>query len=182
MRVFVAVELAFASREAVGAVISTLRQHTAFSGMSVKWVETPNLHITLRFLGEVSAAELGQVGTAVEAPFRQPAFYVTLEASGLFPNRGGRGWSGLARARGVPSSARCTMRLPDASPDAALRPRNGHSTLTSRSGVRSDPRVRIGPGSASRSRRSRSTCRGGWSSELSCTRAVSGRAGRPITF
>ena len=88
MRVFVAVELASTSREAVGRCVASLGRLAAFSEASVKWVATSNLHITLRFLGEVPASGLARVGTAVESPFQQPAFYVTLDSCGLFPNRG----------------------------------------------------------------------------------------------
>ena len=88
MRIFIGVELASASREAIGTFVSSLRRHPAFSGTSVTWVPTSNLHITLRFLGEVPTSALGRVGTAVESPFRQPGFPVTLDACGLFPGRG----------------------------------------------------------------------------------------------
>ena len=88
MRVFVAVELAPTSQEAVGTFISSLRRHAAFSGASVKWVATSNLHITLRFLGEVPPNRLADVGAVVEAPFPQSPFGSTLDRCGLFPSRG----------------------------------------------------------------------------------------------
>lgn len=88
MRVFVAVDLAPTSREAVGAFVASLRRHAAFSGTSVKWVPPSNLHITLYFLGEVPASGLAQVGAVVESPFRQSAFHVTLDVCGMFPSRG----------------------------------------------------------------------------------------------
>ena len=88
MRVFVAVELAPTSREAIGAFVTSLRRHAAFSGTSVRWVPTSNFHITLRFLGEVPASGLAHVGAVVESPFRQCPFHVSLDACGLFPSRG----------------------------------------------------------------------------------------------
>jgi 2'-5' RNA ligase len=56
MRIFVAVELAPTSREAIGGFVFVLRRHTVFSAASVKWVSASNLHIT--FLGEVPASRL----------------------------------------------------------------------------------------------------------------------------
>ena len=88
MRVFVAVELAPTAQQAIGAFVTCLRRHAVFAGTSVKWVPTSNLHITLRFLGEVPASELAHVGAVVESPFCQSAFQVTVDAYGLFPSRG----------------------------------------------------------------------------------------------
>lgn len=88
MRVFSAVELAPSARRSVGRAISVLRRHAGFSGTSVRWVDSSNLHITVRFFGEMRAAELGQVAAVLAEPFPHTAFYVTLERYGLFPGRG----------------------------------------------------------------------------------------------
>ena len=58
MRIFIGVELASASREAIGTFVSSLRRSPASSGTSVTWVPTSNLHITLR-LGIIS--ESGEI-------------------------------------------------------------------------------------------------------------------------
>ncbi|MXY16797.1 MAG: hypothetical protein F4Y57_07320, partial [Acidobacteria bacterium] len=53
MRLFVAVDLDPPAREAVAGAIAALRRHPVIVSASVKWVEPRNLHLTLRFLGEV---------------------------------------------------------------------------------------------------------------------------------
>jgi len=89
MRVFVAIELSPTSREAVCRFVSSLlRRHTALSATSGTWVAASNLHVTLRFLGDLPASRLAQVGTVVETPFREPGFCVSVDRCGSFPTRG----------------------------------------------------------------------------------------------
>ncbi len=83
MRLFIAIELDDAVREELGRFIAELRR----GGGPVKWVEPKNLHLTLKFLGEIPdgrAAEAAQIlrdCAAGIAPFR-------LDAKGVggFPN------------------------------------------------------------------------------------------------
>lgn len=56
MRLFVAIELDAAVREELGRFISELRR----GGGPVKWVEPKNLHLTLKFLGEVPDERVGE--------------------------------------------------------------------------------------------------------------------------
>jgi 2'-5' RNA ligase len=133
MRVFVAVELAAASRQAVGTFISSLRGHAAFSSTSIKWVAPSNLHITLRFIGEVPTTELGQVGAVVESPFRQPAFHATLETCGLFPPRGAPRVLWLGAREGAAQLCalhdEATRRLEACGVAAPMRPFHPHATI-----------------------------------------------------
>ena len=83
MRLFVAVELDDAVRAEIGRFIADLRR----GGGPVKWVEPQNLHLTLKFLGEVPDARAGEAMQIVRdcatgvAPFRMEARGV-----GGFPN------------------------------------------------------------------------------------------------
>lgn len=53
----------------------------------VKWVEVHNLHLTLRFLGDVPARSIDRIGNALLlAALRHTAFSITLEGAGVFPN------------------------------------------------------------------------------------------------
>ncbi len=85
VRTFVAVEIAPAVRARAGELIQTL----AAAGADVKWVDPPNLHLTLQFLGEVAVAEIPQVceavgrGTAAVAPFE-----LEIRGAGAFPHPG----------------------------------------------------------------------------------------------
>ena len=146
MRVFVAVELAAASRQAVGSFISSLRGHAAFSSTSIKWVAPSNLHITLRFIGEVPTTELGQVAAVVESPFRQPAFYATLEKCGPFPPRGAPRvlWLGAreGEAQLCALHDEVTRRLERFGVAAPMRPFYPHATIGRMKGVgRADARL-----------------------------------------
>jgi 2'-5' RNA ligase len=85
VRTFVAVEIGAAIRARAGELIQTL----AAAGADVKWVEPPNLHLTLQFLGEVAVAEIPRVceavgrGTATAAPFE-----LEVRGAGAFPHPG----------------------------------------------------------------------------------------------
>lgn len=83
LRTFVAVEITGAIRARAGELITALGGTTA----DVKWVETHNLHLTLKFLGEVHEREIAQVCQAVArgAAEVQP-FELQVRGAGAFPN------------------------------------------------------------------------------------------------
>ena len=69
-------------RTSVGAEIERLRPLSR----AVAWVPTANLHLTLRFLGELSDVQLGLVEAAlVEAAAVTAPFALTLHGLGAFP-------------------------------------------------------------------------------------------------
>jgi RNA 2',3'-cyclic 3'-phosphodiesterase len=81
-RAFVAVLLDEAIRASVSDEIERLRPLSR----AVAWVPTPNLHLTLRFLGERSDAELEEVEAALlESAATTVPFGVTLHGLGAFP-------------------------------------------------------------------------------------------------
>ena len=81
-RAFVALLLDEAMRASVGAEIDRLRPLSR----AVAWVPAANLHLTLRFLGEVSDVQLGEVEAALgEAAAVTAPFALTLHGLGAFP-------------------------------------------------------------------------------------------------
>jgi 2'-5' RNA ligase len=81
-RAFVALLLDEAIRASVGAEIERLRPLSR----AVAWVPAANLHLTLRFLGEQSDEQLGEVEAAlVEAAAVTAPFALTLHGIGAFP-------------------------------------------------------------------------------------------------
>jgi RNA 2',3'-cyclic 3'-phosphodiesterase len=90
MRVFVAVELGEAVRERAArvsrALAAALEQGRDRRG--VAWVAPHNLHLTLRFLGEIDAAALEAVKGRLAPPFAAPPFEVALSGLGTFPSSG----------------------------------------------------------------------------------------------
>ncbi len=55
---------------------------------SVAWVAPQNLHLTLRFLGEIDASAAEAVKDRLVPPFATPAFEVGLSGLGTFPSMG----------------------------------------------------------------------------------------------
>ena len=88
MRLFVAVSLDPPARAAVAAAVEALRRHPVLGAAAVKWVETRNLHLTLRFLGEVEAAAAADVARVLAPASPLPAFPVGLGTFGIFPLHG----------------------------------------------------------------------------------------------
>ena len=82
IRSFVAILLDDAVREAVAAVIERLRPLCG----AVAWVPPQNLHVTLKFLGGQSEADLIAAAAALdEAAARSMPIEVTLRGIGAFP-------------------------------------------------------------------------------------------------
>ena len=87
MRLFVAVEIGSEVQREAARVIEELRQRTARSAPHAKvtWVNPGNLHITVRFIGHVEPDLGATITAALEPPFRQPTFDLTIEGTGTFP-------------------------------------------------------------------------------------------------
>ena len=83
LRTFIAVEVDSALRSALAEIQQQLRPYAP----DVKWVETENLHLTLKFLGDVDEAAMGDVVNAVErCAASSPAFVLNVVGCGAFPN------------------------------------------------------------------------------------------------
>lgn len=82
-RTFIAVELDPGLQEAAARLQERLRA----DGAQLRWVRPHNLHFTLRFLGEIPAAQLARACVAVrESAAKVPSFAVELGGLGAFPN------------------------------------------------------------------------------------------------
>ena len=83
MRAFLAVTLP----ADVQACLSRLQETLAESRADVKWVEPANLHVTLKFLDEISEAQRHEVEALVARIVHdQPPFLLGLTAPGAFPS------------------------------------------------------------------------------------------------
>lgn len=83
IRTFIAVEVDPAIRRATVELIDQLRKADA----NVKWVEPDNLHLTLKFLGDVAADDVAQVCDAVQKAVAEvPPFELEIRGAGAFPN------------------------------------------------------------------------------------------------
>jgi 2'-5' RNA ligase len=83
IRVFIAVPLDPALREAAAG----LRRHLNATADALRWVPPGNLHLTLKFLGEIAERRLTNVADAVrEVARRTGPFTITLTGAGAFPS------------------------------------------------------------------------------------------------
>jgi RNA 2',3'-cyclic 3'-phosphodiesterase len=87
VRLFVALEIPSAVRDNLSAFLSEMRALTEKLGeRRTRWVRTENLHVTLKFIGEVAEAKLAAIRTALSTvPFAAP-IDVSFRGLGFFPN------------------------------------------------------------------------------------------------
>lgn len=100
MRLFVAVDLDENLRRAAGRVGRSLRERLERAGSyGVSWVGPDNLHLTLRFLGELSEDRVRPVEERLAEPFPIAPFEVELAGAGTFPPSGSARviWLGIVR-------------------------------------------------------------------------------------
>jgi RNA 2',3'-cyclic 3'-phosphodiesterase len=84
LRAFIAVEIPADVQRLIQQGTDSL--HKALPKPLVRWVETKNLHITLKFLGDVSAEDLEKLANAIELELgTQAAFTISVAGLGVFP-------------------------------------------------------------------------------------------------
>lgn len=82
LRIFLAVEITAAIRARTAELIESLAATTA----DVKWVESHNLHVTLKFLGDVHERDIMDLCEAVEAGAAKVSpFALEIRGAGAFP-------------------------------------------------------------------------------------------------
>jgi 2'-5' RNA ligase len=94
-RLFVAVLLPAGVREALGELIERGKQ----KGTDVRWTRKENLHITLKFLGDVRRDGIPHlIESLKETAAQRDAFNVTVQGLGAFPSAGRPRvlWAGIA--------------------------------------------------------------------------------------
>lgn len=83
MRLFVAVDIEDNIRKGIGIVIERLREH----GLDVKFVDPENIHITLKFLGEVPDNTVKEIENRISETVRGVSlFNMNIEGLGYFGN------------------------------------------------------------------------------------------------
>ena len=82
MRLFVALELPVTARENLAALIASLRAITR----EPRWVRAENLHVTLKFLGEVAEEKLAAIQTALGNIRSHQAVTLAFRGLGFFPS------------------------------------------------------------------------------------------------
>ena len=87
MRLFVAVQIPEHVRRAAAAVAARLKEDLG-SAITARWVAPENLHLTVRFIGEVPEDTAPAVLAALQAPLPVPPFEIVLRPCGVFPRSG----------------------------------------------------------------------------------------------
>ena len=83
VRAFIALELSPALQEKLGAV----SQNLASAGADVRWVEPGKIHLTLKFLGEVSEEQIPKIKAALDpVAARFQPFQFHAAGVGVFPH------------------------------------------------------------------------------------------------
>jgi len=86
LRAFVALDFDSEVKEAMGACIASLSQRLEF--VRVRWVASSNLHLTLRFLGDIDAVSIPFLIECVAAEVSEvEAFRGRLVSPALFPSK-----------------------------------------------------------------------------------------------
>jgi 2'-5' RNA ligase len=83
MRIFIAVELNSEVKNKINEVVSSIKNYN----LPVKWVEKDNLHITLKFLGEVKENKINDLTKLLKNEVeKNNRFTLKVEGLGAFPN------------------------------------------------------------------------------------------------
>jgi 2'-5' RNA ligase len=100
MRLFIAIDLSDAQRQEAARVAWVLQSTLdgAKAPRGVRWVAAPQLHVTLRFIGEVDEAVGARIADALAPPLPVSSFSLALGEPGVFPGpaRPRVIWIGLA--------------------------------------------------------------------------------------
>lgn len=135
MRLFVAVDVGSDVRRSVSQMIDELKRHLEHSAprARVAWVRPDQLHLTVRFIGQVDPALGDKIRAALVHPLRTPAFDLTIARTGTFPPEGQPRviWAGITAGidslRQVEQEVR--SRLDGLAPSTDARDDRPHLTL-----------------------------------------------------
>ena len=99
MRVFIAIDINEQIRKGLGDLQNELQSKVDIKKGDVKWVKPQNIHLTLKFLGEIEDEQLVDVCNVVQnVAGRHHSFELDVETVGSFGGRSARVlWVGIGR-------------------------------------------------------------------------------------
>jgi len=130
MRAFIAIELSEEIKEALARIQSRLK----YAGADVKWVEKSNIHLTLKFLGEIDEKKRDAVKAALDEIAKDfTPFEIALKDIGAFPDIDFPRviWTGLDKGakESTELAARIDEKLSKIGLEKETRPFAAHLTL-----------------------------------------------------
>jgi 2'-5' RNA ligase len=88
VRLFAAVELSRQTRDAMAVEQHRIAASLGSAGVSLKWVNPENAHLTLVFLGHVESARVPAIVETVRQDVDATPFHIVFSGTGVFPLRG----------------------------------------------------------------------------------------------
>jgi 2'-5' RNA ligase len=83
MRAFIAIDL---SPEIKGS-LAQIQAHLKYSGADIKWIDKDNIHLTLKFLGDITEAKCEEIKSILDEVGKDTKpFEISIKDSGAFPN------------------------------------------------------------------------------------------------
>jgi len=130
MRLFVAIWPTDDVQRAIGAAAASVRR----SGDGIAWVPNENLHVTVKFLGDVDESRIPEIGIALDEACRRVAtFDAATGQGGAFPDIGNPRVLFAAIERGGPEVALLAGKVETAMEAIGFkreeRPFHGHVTV-----------------------------------------------------
>ncbi|MBU1808835.1 MAG: RNA 2',3'-cyclic phosphodiesterase [Candidatus Omnitrophica bacterium] len=130
MRAFIAIEISDAIKDVLGRVIT----HLKYSGADVKWVDPGIIHLTLKFLGEITDDKRDDIKSSLDTLAKDvKPFEMTIKDLGAFPaiERPRVIWVGLDK--GSLEATDLALRIKDSLSEAGFpgsdRPFSAHLTI-----------------------------------------------------
>ena len=108
MRLFIALEIPAVVRENLAGLMEELRgSDAASSKKKARWVPSENLHVTLKFIGNVEAGRVEAIGAALAEVRSNEAINLRFQGLGFFPSdkRPRVLWAGIAASRNLAAVA-----------------------------------------------------------------------------
>ncbi|MCG8604138.1 RNA 2',3'-cyclic phosphodiesterase [bacterium] len=100
IRTFIAVEIPDETKDRIAQVQSELKKY----GERISWVKSGNIHLTLKFLGDVEEGQIKALGRGMESAAKKAApFTLAFRNLGVFPNlrRARVVWVGANESSGI---------------------------------------------------------------------------------
>lgn len=145
-RLFVAVPLPAAARDAITAIVTAVQADANPAARDVRWVRLDGLHLTLRFLGPTPEDAVAGIAAAVDRTARRiHPFEIIVGGAGAFPSveRPRALWLGIGDGGDELAAAAAALddELEGLGWARSDRPFRAHLTLARSDGVRAGPAV-----------------------------------------